>query len=55
MKFINLGNKHLEYDFFEDTLPSSDEGKPWKIPSYIDTAKKHSMQNVSKNPLQRYK
>ncbi len=42
MKFIKLGDKHAEYDFFEDTAAHSDEGKPRKTPSYIDTAKKHS-------------
>ncbi len=41
MKFINLGNKHAEYDFFENTPPENNEGKPRRIPSYIDTAKKN--------------
>ncbi len=40
MKFINLGDKHAEYDFFEDTAASRDDGKPRKTPSYMDTAKK---------------
>ena len=40
MKFIPLGDKHAEYDFFEDTLPQHESGKPRKGPSYLDTAKK---------------
>ncbi len=40
MKFINLGDKHAEYDFFENISPDNNEGKPRRTPSYIDTAKK---------------
>ncbi len=47
MKFINLGDKHAEYDFFEDIIIPADEGKPRKIPSYIDTAKKHKSDKKS--------
>ncbi len=48
MKFINLGNKHAEYDFFENTPPENNEGKPRRIPSYIDTAKKNSSKRNAK-------
>ncbi|MBR5613825.1 MAG: hypothetical protein IKW64_00795 [Clostridia bacterium] len=41
MKFIPLGDKHAEYDFLEDLPREPDTGKPRKIPSYIETAKKH--------------
>ena len=40
MKFIPLGDKHDDYDFFEDAPRDNDTGKPRKIPSYLETAKK---------------
>lgn len=47
MKFINLGDKHSEYDFYENIRQNHDEGKPRRIPSYIDTAKKHKASQKS--------
>jgi len=41
MKFINIGDRHQDTDFFEDLPKIPDEGKPRRIPSYFETAKKH--------------
>jgi hypothetical protein len=49
LKFINLGEKHCEYDFFDDTARDFNEGKPNRIPSYIETAKKHKSQSRKEN------
>ncbi len=49
MKFINSGEKHADYDLYEDTDLPTNEEKLQKIPSYIDTAKKHS--NTKKSSL----
>ena len=40
MKFINLGDRHQDTDFFEDLPKTPDEGKPRRTPSYFETAKK---------------
>lgn len=47
MKFIPFGDRHSEYDFFEDLPREVDAGKPRKIPSYLETAKKHKKSTKS--------
>lgn len=41
MKFVNIGDRHQDTDFFEDLPKIPDEGKPRRTPSYFETAKKH--------------
>lgn len=48
MKFVNIGDRHQDTDFFEDLPKIPDEGKPRRIPSYFETAKKHKTAVCSK-------
>ena len=50
MKFIPLGDRHLEDSAFEDYPHRTDCGKPRRTPSYFDTAKKLKSEKSSRNP-----
>lgn len=41
MKYINAGDKHDEYNFFDDAVSYDETAKPRWIPSYYNVAKKH--------------
>ena len=48
MKFINNGDKHSEYGYLDDNLPSYDEtARPRYTPSYYNISKK--MQDTKKS------
>lgn len=47
MKLINSNSKHTKYVFFDDTEILNDEEIPHRVPSYIDTAKKHKPKSKS--------
>lgn len=47
MKFINNGDKHSEYDYFDDCPPHEETSKPRYTPSYYNISKKHSGKSKS--------
>ena len=48
MKFIKTDESYAEYDEFADFTANGETGKPRRLPSYYDYAKRQSAKNAKR-------